>query len=76
MPRPRKAGSPVPKDDGRLAFPFNTEAEYHFGMSLREWYAGQALGGILADPASTAEPEIIAAVCFRYADAMIEEGKK
>ncbi len=32
----------MPKDDGRLAFPFQINDEFHYGMSLREWYAGNA----------------------------------
>lgn len=33
------------KDDGGQAFP---SSHYHDGMNLRDWYAGQALAGMLA----------------------------
>ena len=47
------------------------------GMTLRQWYAGQALAGLLANPsdvpmAGEANPQRwIAEVVFLYADAMI-----
>ena len=72
------------------AFPFVTEiqrtesgiGEQHFGesgMSLRQWYAGQALATVhpsTADYYGPDGPEIIARDAFMIADAMIEEGNK
>lgn len=54
------------------------------GMTLRQWYAGQALAGIMANPESPtdengkeAEDEAsVAKVAFAFADAMIAEGSK
>lgn len=41
------------KDDGGSAFPHtNSIGVLHPGMSLRDWFIGQALCGILARPSS------------------------
>jgi hypothetical protein len=76
--------------DGGPAFPREDyqadDAPGQRGMSLRGYYAGQALQGILA---SNAHPQSNGALpvdkeaalftargCFQYADAMIEAGKE
>lgn len=81
-----------PINDGGPAFPHATEGEYsdpqtcthwhpYLGMSLRDWFAGQALAGwCAASPLVRKEPlnmtvghaESIATGCYRYADAMLE----
>lgn len=43
--------------------------------SLREWYAGQALVGLLSTE-SRLYPDDAADLAFRYADAMIQTAKK
>lgn len=52
----------------------------HDGMSLRQWYAGQALAGMLAaySGGEIAFPPIAwaAKTAFEYADAMIAESEK
>ena len=69
--------------DGGPAFPHPALADETFrpsydmgGMSMRDWYAGQALAGLLAsDPASNLEvPALYSAIAdatFKMADAMI-----
>jgi len=54
-----------------------------FGMSLRDWFAGQALAGVLSAgrtyPAGTSEAAIIDSVieaAFQFADAMLTERAK
>lgn len=69
-------------NDGGPAFP---NGIYQEGMSLRDWFAGQALVGILAEPtdaegyavAKEAVPDVCAADAYAIADAMIaaREGK-
>lgn len=58
-----------------VQFPFA-----HTGMSLRDWYAGQALAGLMSDaglrPASTSEFEHMARRLFQVADAMLAERNK
>ena len=49
-------------------------------MSLRQWYAGMALQGMLASDSSIDRTEVNKArwakVAFAFADAMITEGEK
>ena len=65
-----------PKDDGRPAFPRAGEGEHilvdESGMTLRQWYAGQALSGLLAHHGGAGQfITIREAVVF--ADALIAE---
>ena len=46
------------------------------GMSLRDWLAGQALAGMLADPNSTGDINAIARGACMLADAVIAELKR
>lgn len=70
----------VPINDGGSAFPGQPKdaqgypiAPMEYGMSLRDWFAGQALTGLLPQPA---EPEYgplhFAKASYAMADAMIE----
>lgn len=45
---------------------------YHKGMSLRDWFAGQALA-ILADANVNLTAEELAKCCYQNADAMLEQ---
>lgn len=77
--------------DGGPAFPaeggFDSGLSPTPGMSLRDWFAGMALQGILASPANStaaakaklsvsAFRECCADGAFKVADAMIERRKK
>lgn len=42
-------------------------------MSLRDWFAGQALAGILADPEVVGELKPSAEFAYKMADAMLAE---
>ena len=57
---------------------FESEAEWL--AHLRLWFAGKALGGILACnldyPETNGKKSGVAAVCYLYADAMITERSK
>lgn len=46
------------------------------GMSLRDWYAGQALVGLLACPESEGTIKTMADYAYEYADAMMKRRKK
>lgn len=71
-------------ETGGSAFPHMAaegHRDYRPGLTKREWYAGQALAGILAFPGTinnkyTKDPDQIAALAFQLADAMIAEGSK
>lgn len=70
-------------NDGGPAFPITEYGlQGYNGMSLRDWFAGQALAGMLAANAHPAyghsKPpncEIAAVVAYKAADAMIEARK-
>lgn len=67
-------------NDGGPAFPV-TEAPYspnNHGMSLRDWFAGQALAGLLAQSSGTAfgsDHSIGALWAYQMADAMLAARK-
>ncbi len=61
-------------DDGGPAFPVYAPGLSN-GMSLRDWFAGQALAGIaVRDTVLPFEDE--AAAAYRYADAMLAARKE
>ena len=69
--------------DGGPAFPCRTkrpfgEAElYTTGISMRDYFAGQALAGLLADPTThDMTQDAISGACFSQADSMIRIGSK
>lgn len=46
-------------------------------MTLRQWYAGQVIVGLMSDSDfALGNPEALAAVAFRVAASMIEESKQ
>lgn len=56
------------------AFPCHSNAKYHYGMTLRDWFAGQALAvNYINAPSSR---EMRAAWAYELADAMIKEREK
>lgn len=46
------------------------------GMTIRDWFAGQALAGMLADQNYDETPQKAAASCYRVADAMLAKRAK
>jgi len=47
---------------------------YHPGMSLRDYFAGQALAGILSHPETGGDsPQTTAGMSYLYADAMLKQ---
>jgi len=62
------------------AFPYTGSSGHQRGMSIRWWFAGMALQGILAagdyKPWSSQDSSVIAKSAFDLADKMIEEGNK
>lgn len=63
------------KDEGGRAFPndgawANGHAEG--GMSLRDWFAGQALANEALRRAYHNSPDVLAAKAYEYADAMLK----
>ena len=63
---------PTHGDDGGPAFPTDGGVSYVAGMTLRDWFAGQALAGAMVDDENGVEDhDKMAAYCYRQADAMI-----
>ena len=69
--------------DGGAAFPFqvvNDGGTVYFGLSARDWFAGQALTGILLDPKygdqAQSNSAIAAQWAYAHADAMLAERSK
>lgn len=68
-------------NDGGPAFPFPPNENWQgcSGMTLRDWFAGQALAGMLASPLLTIDvPEelplidVVPQKAYEYADAIIK----
>ena len=65
--------------DNPSAFPTHPDGQGHplfTGMTLRDYFAGQALAGVLANQESTSldgTPEEFAADAYSFADAMLAE---
>lgn len=55
-------------NDGGAAFPVMYVSE---GMTLRDYFAGQALAGALADPNFNMPPAQLAELAYMEADAML-----
>jgi hypothetical protein len=82
------------KDDGGPAFPtdnWKVDVDYgggvimptvaaHPGMTLRDWFAGQAMAGMLANPNATSAEGVpreraVTSAAYLVADAMLEARK-
>jgi hypothetical protein len=67
------------KDDGGPAFPpHHNPATHEYGMSLRDWFAGQAINGMLAGRGGPVHPHLFyvdADIAYQIADAMLEARK-
>lgn len=72
----KQASSTEPK--GGFAFPVQMHGPHPtiLGMSLRDYFAGQALAGLLADPNNVGHRGQNAESSYEFADAMIAERDK
>ena len=57
-------------NDGGPAFPFNQYGVRYGGMTLRDWFAGQALAGMLIG--EWLSDKGVATLAYQYADAMLK----
>lgn len=78
---PHADGGPAFPSPG-ITMPDGTQPGAHAGMSLRDYFASQALAGMLHDPGKfvvsghAAWGEAVVAGAFRLADAMVAERAK
>lgn len=49
--------------------------EYHSGMTLRDWFAGQALAGLSVNFSDGEDYDHVAVTAYRQADAMLAARK-
>lgn len=66
------------KEDGGAAFACAAENGHQEGMSLRDYFAGQALSGMLGVnvPGGNFDWDHLSKSAYKYADALISERKK
>jgi len=60
------------KKTGGSAFPALDAREFLSGMTLRDYFAGQALASLAGEQSTTATVEY----CYELADAMLKEREK
>lgn len=64
-------------NNGGPAFPLLGDGPnapcFNEGMTLRDWFAGQALAGIRANPEAGGDHKIYAEDAVKFADALIAE---
>lgn len=74
-----KAVAAMVTADGGRAFPLESIQDGNqfvaWGMSMRDYFAGQALAGMLANGSKADSPRNMAEFAFRCADAMLAERK-
>lgn len=58
--------------DGGSAFPLEVDGWAHHGMTLRDYFAAQAVSNINVD-LSNSSPAGVAALVYEIADAMLKE---
>lgn len=73
----------VTKPDNPPAFPIPNHVgprgdyEYGFqGMSLLDYFAGQYLNGMSANPECSGKPDLYASEAYKFADAMLIERER
>lgn len=63
------------RKDQEAAFPFPYGGCAHPGMSLRDYFAAEAMGGILRATEGFREPFGVARLAYEFADAMMQVRK-
>ena len=73
------SAAPVPIVDGNgkmIRMEFRDPESFLPGMSLRDWFAGQVLAGLMASRSPLDAPIDRARAAYRTADAMLAEREK
>ncbi len=64
------------KESPAFPVPMPGTGEYCSGMTLRDWFAGQALAGLMVPPLSlSGDPDSVATLAYQLADGMLEARK-
>ena len=63
-------------DTGGSAFPAGNATDIDYGMTLLDWFAGQALAGFLANCNSSGSRAAFTKDAYDYATAMITEKRR
>ena len=66
-------GPAFPSEQGETSKGWNQT--YESGLTKREWFAGMALQGLLANPSTILKQADIPELSFEYADSMIRAGE-
>lgn len=76
--KPKDGGPafPVEVDDEGAGLQTSSFSGWATGMSLRDYFAGQALTGILRAVSGAREPIGVAELAYKMADAMLAEREK
>ena len=62
------------RDNGNLlAFPINERIPFHTGLTKREYFAGLAMQGMLANPETYGDREIMMHAAVENADTLLKE---
>ncbi|KAA0876292.1 hypothetical protein [Nitrincola tapanii] len=62
------------KNSGGSAFPYELTKKYYHGMTMRDYFAAQAMQGLAAASLhSRMTPEMVAKRAYEWADAMLNE---
>lgn len=64
------------RPDGYPAFPTGYGGKNHPGMTLRDYFAGQAISGLVNEANDMTGPREIALAAYAIADAMLAERNK
>ena len=73
MSESKDGGPAFPSEQGETSKGWNQT--YESGLTKREWFAGMALQGLLANPSTILKQADIPELSFEYADSMIRAGK-
>ena len=72
MSKPNDGGPAFPRHYGTAHHHDHVEQLWHGGMTLRDWFSGQALAGLLGDPKRNGTMKEYAEDAYESADVMLK----
>lgn len=76
LPKDNPSAFPRPFSTTGTAYDFVQSVEEQDGMSLRDWFAGQALAAVITSAAAATGPKTLSVRAYMIADAMLAERAK